>query len=330
MKAMGFAEFGGPEVLVEMDVPLPVPAPGQITIDVAWAGVNFVEILLRQGKVPGMSAPFVPGLEVSGRVAALGEGVTEFAIGQPVMAFTHSGYAARIAVDGRLAAPLDRPGKAVGLRDAAGLPCAAVTAHLMLDRVARMRAGDDVLIHGATGGVGTMAAQIARALGARRIMGTVGSSGKTDYATSIGYDHVLGREDFAASVRNVTSGRGVDVVLEGVSGARVAECLGIMAPVGRIVYFGDSNFVTPLQIALQDLRSVNAGVLGFSLGNLCFREPEIWRASAEAVLALTAEGRLKQMIAATLPLAEASHAHRLLEGGGTTGKFLLEVNAALE
>ncbi|MBX3494128.1 MAG: alcohol dehydrogenase catalytic domain-containing protein, partial [Parvibaculum sp.] len=123
MKAMGFAEFGGPEVLVEMDVPLPVPAPGQITIDVAWAGVNFVEILLRQGKVPGMSAPFVPGLEVSGRVAALGEGVTEFAIGQPVMAFTHSGYAARIAVDGRLAAPLDRPGKAVGLRDAAGLPC---------------------------------------------------------------------------------------------------------------------------------------------------------------------------------------------------------------
>ncbi|MBX3494194.1 MAG: alcohol dehydrogenase catalytic domain-containing protein, partial [Parvibaculum sp.] len=123
MKAMGFADFGGPEVLVEMDVPLPDPAPGQITIDVAYAGVNFVEILLRQGKVPGMSAPFVPGLEASGRVAALGEGVTGFAVGQPVMAFAHSGYAARIAVDSRLAAPLDRPGQAVGLRDAAGLPC---------------------------------------------------------------------------------------------------------------------------------------------------------------------------------------------------------------
>lgn len=325
MRAIQITAFGGPEVLSETVISAPKPTAGQVAIEVEAAGVNFAEILIRKGMMPGIYPPIVPGLEVAGRVCALGEGVHDFTVGTPVAAFTFSGYAQTAVVDARLAVSL------AGLTDslfAATIPCAAVTAYLMLERVARLREGEDVLIHGAAGGVGSMAVQIARALGARRVFGTIGNSEKSVFAADLGYDHVIERANFGEAVSRLTQGRGVDVVLEMVGGDHVARSIHSLAPGGRVVYFGDPGFTSEATVALQGLRSGNHGVLGFSLGALCGQNPEIWRPAAENLLRMIDSGHLRSTVTEIFPLSGAADAHERLESGQTVGKLVLRVPSA--
>ncbi|GAA5040750.1 NADPH2:quinone reductase [Thermocatellispora tengchongensis] len=325
MRAAQITAFGGPEVLRETEVPAPEPLAGQIVMAVETAGVNFAEVLMRQGKMPGLRPPVVPGLEAAGRVAAVGEGVRGFTPGAPVAAFTFSGYAQFAAVDARLAVPLgDFPDTAF----AATVPCAAVSGYLMLDHLARLRQGETVLIHGAAGGVGGLAAQIARALGAERVLGTVGRPGKAEYAAGLGYDEVFDRQDFTSAVADLTKGRGVDVVLEMLGGEHVTRSLDALAPGGRVVYFGDPDFASQATVPVQRLRSANHGVLGFSLGGLAWQSPGLWRPAAESVLRLAREGRLQSTVTGAYPLSEASAAHALLESGRSVGKLVLQIPPA--
>lgn len=325
MRAIAITRFGGPETLRELEMPPPQPGRGEISIDVAFAGVNFAEVLMRQGKMPGLPLPFVPGLEVAGRVAALGPEVDGFSVGQTVIAFTRSGYAEQVVVDARLAALVPESTQARELESVVAVACTGVTAHLMLSAVARMREGDDVLVHGATGGVGVMAVQIARALGAHRVFGTIGSEAKRRFALEIGYDEVFLRDEFASGLLQLTNRRGVDVVLEGVSGSHIERDLSVTAPLGRVVYFGDSNFMSDANTPVQQLRSGNTGLLGFSLGGLVQKDPQWWRPSANAVLSMVAAGSVKPAISEIIPLSKAPRAHEILESGRGTGKLVLSI-----
>src|SRR6266567_385907 len=186
MKAIAVTAFGGPEVLQLTEVATPRPGQGQVVIRVAYAGVNFAEIMGRRGDYHASALPFVPGLEVSGHIHALGEGVEGLAIGQPVAAFTVTGgYADYVAASALLTFPL---AEMIDLRTAAAFPTIVPTATALLSEVARLQPGESVLIHAASGGVSR--------------------EEKRAYARSFGYDDVVVQRDFVGQVRELTGGRG--------------------------------------------------------------------------------------------------------------------------
>jgi NADPH2:quinone reductase len=204
VRAVGFDVNGGPEVLRPVEVPVPVPGPGEVLIRVAYAGVNHGEVRHRLGDFGAPDGIAVPGFEVSGEIAEVGPDVAGAALGDPVAAYLPDGggYAEYAVAPAVFAFPLD----GVSLRDGGGAGLGLTTAYGLLTGAARLAAGDSVLIHAAAGGVGSAAAQMARALGAARVHGTVGSAAKTDYAKRFGYDAVHLREDFAAAFAGTGSG----------------------------------------------------------------------------------------------------------------------------
>lgn len=196
MRAVVIPRFGESEVLEVREMPTPQPGPGQVAINVAFAGVNYAEVLYRRGVV-GVPLPFVPGIEVSGYVRAVGEGVTTLSLGQPVAALTivdSGGYAEVVLASAAFTFPLDDLDGTIDLATAAAFSSNTTTAYLLLSTSARLNTGESVLVHAAAGGVGSALGQMARNLGAGRVLGTVGTPDKVAYAQSLGYDHVLGSE----------------------------------------------------------------------------------------------------------------------------------------
>jgi NADPH:quinone reductase len=191
MKAVVVTALGGPETLALLEVPDPIANIGEILVKVRYSGINYVEALVRRGIVPAPPVPFVMGLEIVGTVAAIGNGVEGFAIGQPVAAFARSGYAQYAVVPAMLAVPLDIPGHCVEPDQAIGLPCTGVTAHQLLTLVGKLSEGQTVFVQGAAGGVGTMLGQQAKALGAGRVIGSVGAASKIEFALKHGYDEAI-------------------------------------------------------------------------------------------------------------------------------------------
>ena len=330
MRAIVVSEFGGPEVLSMREVPTPEPGPGQVAIQVAYAGVNYAETMARRGGLHSGLLPFIPGLEVAGHIRALGEGVEGLAVGQPVAAFTMSGGYAEVALaQAILTFPLDGAGGTIDLTTAAGFPTIVPTAYDLLVRVARLQRGESVLIHAAAGGVGIIAGQIARHLGAGLIIGTVSSLKKATYARAFGYDQVILRDDFLQGVRGLTSGRGVDIVLEGVGEPARSQSLSILAPFGRLVIFGNTSDSVgrPQDIPLTPgaFLTENKAIMGYSIGSLSSSAPHLVAATARQTLDLIAHSQVKIDITDILPLEQAGEAHRRLESRETTGKLLLRV-----
>ncbi|MGQ4388818.1 quinone oxidoreductase family protein [Streptomyces sp. SAS_270] len=330
MRAVGFRINGGVEVLEELERPEPVPAPGQVAVRVAFAGVNFAEIQHRRGEFGAPDGPGgvdIPGLEVAGVVVALGAGASGLEIGEPVAAYlpAFGGYAEVVATDIRFVRSLRTEAGEADLAQAAGLPCVYPTAFGILKDAGRLRAGEDVLIHSAVGGVGSAAAQLARQLGAGRVYGTVGSAEKIPYAAELGYDEVFLRDGFAEQLAEVTGGRGVDVVLDPVGGPIREQSLTLLAPFGRVVAYGDLGRHEQWTASVWDLWKGNRTIAGFNIGDLARRAPErIGEYLAEA-LRLLAAGRIRSGVTQTLPLAEAAKAHQLLETGSGQGKILLSI-----
>jgi NADPH2:quinone reductase len=233
LKAVVATDIGGPEVLDLQELPEPTPAPGQVSIEVAYSGLNFAEVMGRRGDLGPQTDPFIPGLEVSGHVRSVGESVTGLTAGQAVCAFTDTGGYAEVALaQAALTFPIndDSP---EGLLRAACSPTVGITAWSLLRHAGRIAAGETLLVHAAAGGLGTLVGQLAHHLGAGNIIGTVGSSAKADYAKSFGYDHILVRDDFRARLSGLNGGRGVDVVLEPVGGQTREQSLESLAPYGR-------------------------------------------------------------------------------------------------
>jgi NADPH2:quinone reductase len=218
---------------------------------------------------------------------------------------------------------------AIDLQTGAGFPTITPTAYALLVDVARLRQGETVLVHAAAGGMGTMTGQIARYLGAGRVIGTVGSVDKIPYAQRFGYDLVVEREGFADAVRRETGGRGVDVVLDSVGGAVLTKSLAVLAPLGRAVVFGNSSRSPAVRAESLTLFLQNAALMGYSIGMLSGSAPEVVARQTRAAMALVADGHVRIDVTEIFPLGEAREAHRRLEGRQTTGKLLLSVNGSL-
>lgn len=323
MRAIVIEEFGGPDVLRLVDVPEPAPGPGEITVAVAFAGVNFADIMARTKGYQVDALPFRPGLEVAGRVLAVGEGVTGHAPGDEVAAFVRGGGYAEIAVVPAASAFTVPAG--LDLRTAATLPTVMPTAYGVLHDVARLREGDTVLVQGAAGGVGTVAGQLARLGGAKAVYGVVSSMDKAPHALKSGYDQVFLDTDFDEKVRAATGGRGVDVALDAVGGETFRRTLAVTARFGRLVSFGNSGNAAPWQIGPGDVYPAARSVAGFSLMGLAAQDPARLRELADAAFRTVLDGGVELPVTAELDLADAGEAHRLVESRATTGKLLLRV-----
>ncbi len=334
MKAIQMTEQGGPEVLTLVDVPDPVVGPGQILIRVAAASVNFSDVMRRRGDdypVP-TTFPFIPGGEVSGTVAALGEGVEGPAVGTEVFAMVGADGSGGYADLALAYAPNVIPVPA-GLDSdtAAGIVIAGLAATLLLTESLGVKAGQSVFVPAAAGGVGGYAVQIAKLLGAAPVIAGASTAAKREIAAGLGADHVIDytAADWADQVRVLTDGRGVDAALEMAGGVRLAQTLQTLAPFGKMVVFGsvsgdvgtlDQKAITPWLYN----PAPNQSILGFNLGPWFESRLPVAIAALQQLVGWVASGELKVPVSRRLPLAAAAEAHRLLETGATTGKLILK------
>jgi putative PIG3 family NAD(P)H quinone oxidoreductase len=326
MKAIVISRPGGPEVLEIQERPLPSPGRGEVRVRVRATAVNRADLLQRAGSYPAPpdAPPDIPGLEFSGEVDEVGEGVQDLVLGDRVFGLCGGGaYAEALVVHGRAVAKLPR---GLSFTEAAAIPEAFITAWDALVEQGGLRAGERVLIHAAGSGVGTAAIQVARAIGARAI-GTARTADKLERARPLGLDEaVLVENDaFAATIMEVTGGNGVDVVLELVGGCYLAEDLGCMASRGRIVLVG----LLAGSRADLDLRSLLHRRLRLT-GTVLRARPLEEKIAAVRQLdrhltPLFERRALQPIVDRVLPLARAAEAHALVGSNTTFGKVVLEI-----
>ncbi|WP_046727518.1 quinone oxidoreductase family protein [Streptomyces humi] len=325
MRAVAFKEIGGPDVLRPVELPDPEPGPGEVLIQVSYAGVNYGEVQHRLGDFGAPEGETVTGLEVSGTVAAAGADVTGLRPGDEVAAYLPDGggYAEYAVAPAPFVFPL--AGLGLDLRTAGAATLVLTTAYGVLAGAGRIASGDTVLIHAAAGGVGSAAAQLARTLGAATVYGTVSTREKAEYARRFGYDDVLLRDGFPEAVREATSGRGVDLVLDPVGGPTRSASLDILAPFGRVAVYGEAARHPDLALPVLSLWKNNRTLTGYNIGDLGRRDPEALRRHALAALGEAASGAVRIDITAEYDLTDAAQAQRLLESGANKGKAVLRV-----
>lgn len=327
MKAVTIPRFGDADVLTLADIPAPEPEAGQIAIDVAYAGLNYAEVLFREG-LTDVPLPFVPGIEVAGHVRALGEGVTAFGVGQRVAALTivdSGGYAEVAVTDARLVAPLDGRAQSLPLSVAAGAPSNSTTGLLVIERVARLREGETVLVHAAAGGAGSQIGQAAKMLGASRVVGTVGGPEKVEAARAFGYDHVIVRDELAKKLPRLTRGDGFDVVVDPVGGAMRQASLDALGTDGRLVVMGNASGAEDVALSANEIWLGHKGVLGFNLAAFSAARPSEAGAALRRALQAIGGGEMRVDVRERLPLDRAADGHRAIESGQTIGKTVLVV-----
>lgn len=320
MHAVLATEPGGPDVLRLTDVPDPEPGPGEVLIDVAASAVNRADLLQRQGFYPppeGVSD--VPGLECSGVVAEVGEGVTTYAVGDPVCALlAGGGYATRVTVPVGQVMPIP---EGVDLVTAASLPEVACTVWSNVFMVAGLRAQETFLVHGGAGGIGTMAIQLAAAYGAR-VAATAGSPEKLLTCRELGAELAIDyrEQDFVAEVQALG---GADVILDNMGAKYLGRNVDALATEGRLVVIGMQGG-TKGELDLGRLLAKRGAVIATSLRSRPAEDKAaICAAVVEHVWPLVADGRVRPMIHASYPLAQAARAHTVLEESSHVGKVLL-------
>ncbi len=326
MTAVQIAGKGGPDVLVPAhDVAVPTPGAGQILIKVAACGVNRPDVMQRMGVYPAPKGHSeIPGLEVSGHVAALGDGVSQFAIGQPVMALVNGGGYAQycIAEAGSvLAVP-----KSLSLIEAAAIPETFFTVwHNVFERGA-LKSGEWFLVHGGTSGIGVTAIQLAKARGAH-VIATAGSADKCAACLKLGADHAIDykQEDFAQSVKAITQGRGVDVILDMVGGDYIDRNIRSLADDGRLVNIafqkGSSATIDFMRVMLKRLTLTGSTLRVRTTGTKAAIAAHV----AANVLPLVESGQVRILVDKTYPLERACDAHTHMESSQHIGKIVLTV-----
>ena len=332
MLAVKISEPGGPEVLKPVERPQPVPGPGEVLVRVAAAGVNRPDILQRLGRYPPPpgAPPDIPGLEIAGVIAALGppvDGVgSRWNVGDAVCALVSGGgYAEYCAVPAPQCLPV--PG-ALDFTLAAALPETYFTIWTNLFQRARLQSGETVLVHGGSSGIGTTAIQLARAAGAT-VYATAGSREKCAACERLGAAHAINYRtiDFVQAVSELTSGRGVDVILDIVGGDYLPRNLDCLALEGRLVQIGLLGGATS-SINLSTLMRKRLTLTGSTLRIRSVAEKGAIAAELEQhVWPLVAAGQVTPIVHGTLPLTQAAEAHRLLEAGAVIGKLVLLTGA---
>lgn len=317
MKAIQITRFGGPEVLMLAEVARPEPGPGQVLIRVAAAGVNFAETLMREDNyVASYALPAIPGSEVAGTIAAIGEGVDGLAIGQRVGAVLAAaktltgGYAEYCVADAAVTVPLP---DALDFDAACALLVQGLTA-LYLTREASP-AGRDVLITAAGGGVGSLLIQLARLRGAASVTAAASNAAKQELAIALGAERAVGYDEL--------DGLAPSLVYESAGGEIFARCLEALAPKGILVAYGSLNLQS-FVLGVPELKRMvfgNHTLRGFAFGALI--KHEAMRADLAQLFGMAAKGLLRAPIGARYPLAEAADAHRALAARNSTGKLIL-------
>ncbi|SNY48514.1 quinone oxidoreductase family protein [Paractinoplanes atraurantiacus] len=322
MRRVRYYEYGGPEVLTVEDVEPPVPRAGRVLVRAEAIGVNFVDTRFRRG--PGRGGIFqrpLPGRptgDVVGTVTAVGPGADPKLIGRRVATLAEDAYAEYVVAEASwladVPAGLD-PG------DASMLAMTGPVA-LRILRAAQMSTGDTVLVHAAAGGVGHLAVQLAKLLGAGTVIGTARSSRKLDFVRAVGADVAVdyARPDWPEEVR-AAAPRGVDVVLDAVGGSVLRSSLGLLAPFGRAVVYGAATGDLE-QIPVAELFALRS-VTGFNLTAWRREAPDQARRETDELAGLFASGRLRTTVHVRLPLAEAATAHEIMDARSHLGRVLL-------
>ncbi|WP_431103023.1 quinone oxidoreductase family protein [Roseateles noduli] len=323
MKIVRFHSIGGPEVLTYEDAPDPKPGPGEVLIKVGAAGVNFADVMRRRGDpYPETSPlPFTPGGEVAGTVAELGSGVTDLEIGATVYATSRvGGYAQYVVVPRASVLPIPN---GLTASQAAGLVIQGLTALLALRYSARLAVGETVLVEAAAGGVGSFAVQLAKLMGAGKVIGLASSKVKRDIALSLGADAVVDytKPGWSKEVLELTNGEGAQVILEMTGGSVLGEALESMASFGRMIVYGQASGF-PTSIDPQTLTTKNHAVIGFYIAQF-FATPFIIESALNELVDYVKSGKVKLDVGLELPLSHASEAHSLLENRMTNGKVVL-------
>ncbi len=323
MHAITIPEPGGPEALVWAQVPDPEPGDGEVLVDVAAAGVNRADLLQRQGfyDPPRGTSPY-PGLECAGRVAAVGPGVSGWAVGDEVCALlAGGGYAEKVAVPGGQLLPVPQ---GLDLVTAAALPEVTCTVWSNVFMVAHLRPGETLLVHGGGSGIGTMAIQLAKAVGAR-VAVTAGSKEKLERCAELGADILIDyrEQDFVEELKAATDGHGADVILDIVGAKYLAANIKALAVNGRLAVIGLQGGAKG-ELNLGALLAKRGAVTATSLrGRPVAEKAAIVAAVREHVWPLLGDGRVRAVLDRTLPMPDAPQAHRVLEESGHVGKVVL-------
>lgn len=337
MRSIWITRAGGPEVLEVRTSPDPEPGPGMVRVRVAAAGLNFAEVMARQGLYPDApKPPCVVGYEAAGVVDALGEGLTTPAAGTRVVAMSRFGaHADTLIVPPDLVLPIP---DSLSFEEAAAIPVNYITAYHMLFRVAPTRPKAKILIHMAAGGVGIAALQLCRTIPDVITFGTASAS-KHDELRAQGCSHPIDyrNADYAEEVRRLTGGKGVDIILDALGGKDWKKGLALLRPGGLLVAFGFANMASGsrrrwLHVAREamgvpvltplSLMNENRGIAGVNVGHM-WNELEMLREELAEILALVEGGVVKPRISEVFPFDRAADAHRVIEGRANVGKVVL-------
>lgn len=337
MKAIWIPKHGSPDVLEVRESDDPEPGPGEVRVRVRAAGLNFAEIMARQGLYPDApKPPMVVGYEVAGVVDAVGEGADASAIGKRVAAMIRfGGHSDTVCL--KADQFFEMPDN-MSFEEGAALPVNYLTAYHMLHQVFRVRSGDHVLVHMAAGGVGTAVCQLCRDIEGVVTYGTA-SAGKHDYVRQHGCDHVIDYRsvDYVEAINELTDGRGVDLILDALGGPDWKKGYSLLRPAGMLIAFGWANmnvgnkkklgrilgqltkvsFYTPMRL-MDD----NKGVAGTNMGHM-WDETEMLYAEFDALIELYRRGKIKPHVDKVFPFESAADAHRYLEQGKNVGKVVL-------
>jgi len=323
MQAIRIHETGGPEVMLLEEVETPTPGPGEILVKIAAAGVNYADLAQRRGAyLTRTQTPMTLGFEAAGTVAAHGPGVTWPAVGTRVIAFVSGGYAEYAIASATALTPIP---ESLDFVHAAAFAVQGLTAYQTLHESGRLQQGESVLVNAAAGGVGTLAVQLARLMGAGQVIGTASSERKLELVRRLGADAAINyaQDDWVEQVQKASGGRGVDIVLEVVGGDIAAKSLQCLAPFGRMVIIGAASGERP-QFSGVQLMYKNLSVVGYWLSAWMSHPDRIATATAE-LMQFLAHGSLEIVVGHTFPLAQAADAHRAITERTTTGKVVLMV-----
>ncbi len=323
MKAIRINETGGPEVMHLEDIEKPTPQAGEVLIRVAAAGINYADLAQRQGMyLTRTHTPMTMGFEVAGTVEELGSGVTSPAIGSRIVALTPGGYAEYTTAPANTVIPIP---DTLDFNSAAAFPVQGLTAYQLLHESTHLQAGESVLIHAAAGGVGTLAVQLAKLMGAKTVIGTASNDKKLELIRELGADAAINYKeaDWAEQVTKATDGKGPDVILEMVGGDIAEKSLQVLAPFGRMVVYGAAGGQM-VQFSGLQLMYKNQSVVGYWL-TAWMNHPDKIAEAAQALMQYLATGKLRIIVGHTFPLEQAAEAHTTIAERKTTGKVVLTV-----
>jgi putative PIG3 family NAD(P)H quinone oxidoreductase len=328
MHAITIPEPGGPQALVWAEVPDPVPGEGEVLVEVVTSAVNRADILQRQGfyDPPPGASPY-PGLECAGRVAALGPGVSGWSVGDEVCALlAGGGYAEKVAVPAGQLLPVP---KGVDLIRAAALPEVVCTVWSNVFMVAHLRPGETLLVHGGSSGIGTMAIQLAKAVGAK-VAVTAGTRAKLERCAELGADILVNyrEQDFVEEVKNATDGAGADVILDNMGAKYLDRNVQALAVNGRLAIIGMQGGAKA-ELNIGALLTKRAAVSATSLRARPLEEKAVIVAAVrEHVWPLVDGGHVRPVVDREVPMRDAAEAHRIVEESGHIGKVLLVTSPA--